>query len=136
MERPRPPKAPALPLPPATYDPSYVNSLISVLRLYFNTVDQAFRQTFASTLPVTIPSADPLVLTNESDVFVVTGTTNFNDMDGGYTGRMVVLIFADSLTVNAGGNMQVNGAFNTNTGSTMRLIFDGTNWLELHRSSN
>ena len=36
-------RAPALPLPPAEYNQAYFNSLNNVLRLYFNQVDQAFR---------------------------------------------------------------------------------------------
>ena len=36
-------RAPALPLPPKEYDQTYFNSMNNVLRLYFNQVDQAFR---------------------------------------------------------------------------------------------
>jgi hypothetical protein len=36
-------RAPALPLPPTEYNQAYFNSMNNVLRLYFNQVDQAFR---------------------------------------------------------------------------------------------
>jgi len=36
-------RAPALPLPPTEYSQAYFNSMNNVLRLYFNQVDQAFR---------------------------------------------------------------------------------------------
>jgi hypothetical protein len=37
-------KAPALPLPTPVYDPNYVNQLLSVLRLYFNQLDNLLGQ--------------------------------------------------------------------------------------------
>lgn len=37
--------APALPLPPAEYSQQYFDSINSVLRLYFNQLDQALRST-------------------------------------------------------------------------------------------
>lgn len=36
-------KAPALPIPPAEYNQAYFVNMNNVLRLYFNQVDQAFR---------------------------------------------------------------------------------------------
>ena len=36
-------RAPALPLPPTEYNQDYFNRMNNVLRLYFNQVDQAFR---------------------------------------------------------------------------------------------
>ena len=36
-------RAPALPLPPMEYDQAYFNRLNNIFRLYFNQVDQAFR---------------------------------------------------------------------------------------------
>ena len=41
-------RAPALPLPPKEYDQTYFNSMNNVLRLYFNQVDQAFRNTYVN----------------------------------------------------------------------------------------
>mgnify|MGYP003631175670 FL=1 len=40
--------APALPLPPATYDQRYFDGINNVLRIYFNQVDQALRSSRAS----------------------------------------------------------------------------------------
>ena len=36
-------RAPALPLPPVEYTQAYSNGMNNILRLYFNQVDQAFR---------------------------------------------------------------------------------------------
>ena len=43
-----PTKAPALPLPPVSYDQRYVDQLLSILRLYFNTLDN-FTQPLSTT---------------------------------------------------------------------------------------
>ena len=36
-------RAPALPLPPVEYNQQYFDSMNNVLRIYFNQLDQAFR---------------------------------------------------------------------------------------------
>ena len=41
-------KAPALPLPPATYEQRYFDGVNNILRIYFNQVDQALRSSRAS----------------------------------------------------------------------------------------
>ena len=50
-------KAPALPFPTNTYDPNYFNQLLSVLRIYFNQLDNLLNQIVATTanpIPVSI----------------------------------------------------------------------------------
>jgi hypothetical protein len=44
----RPPKAPNLPLAPADYERKYTHQINDVLRLYFNTIDNAFQALFGS----------------------------------------------------------------------------------------
>ena len=50
-------RAPALPLPTRTYDPQYFDKLLSVLRIYFNQLDNILERIVdgsATTVPVSI----------------------------------------------------------------------------------
>lgn len=134
--QPRAPKSSVLPTPPNNYDPLYFNQLLLNLRMYFGQMDAALQRLFSSTVPATVASADPLPITDTPNVFHVTGTTGFDDIAASYNGRELTLLFDGALTVAPSGTLLVDGAFVTNAGSTLKLIYDGTAWRELSRSAN
>lgn len=85
-----------------------------------------------------VASADPLHLPGHlGDVFIVTGTTNFGTLTGGYPGRKVTLLFAGALTVANGGSMRLNGgvSFVTAAGRSLTLVWDGSIWREVGRAT-
>lgn len=87
------------------------------------------------TLP-TVASADPLNLPGHvGDTFLVTGTTGFGTLNGGYPGRTVKLFFAGALTILNGASMRLNGSANfvTAAGSSLTLTWAGTQWREVGR---
>lgn len=84
----------------------------------------------------TIASAAPLLLPANGEVFSVTGTAGFGNINGGYAGRIVTLIFDDALTVSDGGTINMAGNFVTTTGDTLTLVHDGSSWYEVSRSVN
>lgn len=84
-----------------------------------------------------IPSADPLLLPVNGELFQVTGTTSFGTMGAGWKDRRVTLTFTDVLTIYDGGaSLKIAGNFVTANNSTIQFVYDGTAWLELSRSSN
>jgi hypothetical protein len=87
---------------------------------------------------VVIASADPLVLTGNSQFFEVTGATNFGTLAGAenYAGKIVVMKFTGALTVNDGPSMKLNNSFVTTADDTLTLMSDGTSWYEVARSAN
>jgi len=87
------------------------------------------------TLP-TVASTDPLNLPGHvGDVFLVSGTTNFGTLNGGYPGRTVTLLFSGALTVLNGGSMRLNGGVNfaAASGCSLKLTWDGGTWREVGR---
>lgn len=86
--------------------------------------------------PASVASAATITLPAGRDFIIITGTTNINTINGGWKERIVTLYFADSLTVNDGGNLNLAGNFTTSANDTLVLQFDGTNWHELSRSAN
>jgi hypothetical protein len=88
------------------------------------------------TLP-SIASADPLNLPINGNAFIVTGTTNFGTISGGWAGRIVVLKFTDALTIfDGGGSVKLAGNFTSTADDMLTLLYDGNVWLELSRSAN
>ncbi|RPJ56855.1 MAG: hypothetical protein EHM12_09830 [Dehalococcoidia bacterium] len=87
----------------------------------------------------TVASADPLPLLGGSNVYNVTGTTNFGAISNGYAGRTVTLIFSDVLTVftSVGGVSTVvldaGANFTTAADNTLTLAHNGTRWYEIGR---
>ena len=102
-----PSKAPALPLPPVEYDQRYVDQLLNVLRLYFNTLDNftqplssgtggsfiqfpngAFHQDGATDLTgsMTNTSTTPIQVTSTAD-FSSAGTLRIGSEFISYTGK-------------------------------------------------
>jgi len=90
----------------------------------------------ANWLLPTIASADPLHLTgNVGDVFLISGTTGFGTLTGGYPGRKVTLFFAGALNVVNGASMRLSGGVNfaAIAGSSLTLVWNGTQWREIGR---
>lgn len=87
-------------------------------------------------LPVSVASADPLTLPKTGDFFNITGTTGFGNLAGGWTGRRVTMKFSGALTVFNGSSVNLTGSVNltTTANTTLELIHDGTQWLEVSRS--
>jgi hypothetical protein len=83
-----------------------------------------------------IPSADPLVLPMNGDVFTVTGTTGFGNLYNDWAGREVTLIFQSSLTVYDGASMHLNGDFAATADDVLKLVHNGAYWCEVSRSAN
>lgn len=86
--------------------------------------------------PRTLVSAEPLVVPPTGSFFVVTGTTGFSTLNGGWTNRQITLKFSDALTVTDGASMKLAGNFVTSADDTLTLIHDGTSWAEICRSAN
>jgi hypothetical protein len=84
----------------------------------------------------TIASASTLTVPTDRDVVRVTGTTAIDDITPSYTGRELTLIFTDTAPVNTGGNLLIGSGFSGGANRVLKLVFDGTNWQQLSRSSN
>lgn len=89
----------------------------------------------------TIPSADPLVIPINGDIFNVSGTTGFGRLEYGWMGRVVTLIFTGSLSVYSstgtdGKAIKLNSGstFNSVSNSTLTLKNNGNQWFEIGRS--
>jgi len=83
-----------------------------------------------------IASADPLNLPNSvGETILVTGTTGFGTMNGGYPGRKVTLLFGGSLTVLNGASMRLSASANfaAVSGSSISFVYTGTQWREIGR---
>lgn len=80
----------------------------------------------ASASTITIPAG--IVLAS------VTGTTTINNISVTWAGRPVILTFTGVCTVASGGNIKVRSAFTSSAGSSLSLVFDGTNWIETARA--
>lgn len=87
-----------------------------------------------------LPSAALLALPNTGTLFGVMGTAPINGIEGGWAGRVVTLIFKGTVAVsNSTGTTQSvrlasRTKFNTQTGSTLTLRHDGSQWYEVGRA--
>lgn len=81
-----------------------------------------------------IASATSITLGTDGNSFSITGTTNITTITAGPAGLVVVLIFSAALTVVNGSNLKLKSDFYTAQNSTLSLISDGTNWIELSRT--
>jgi hypothetical protein len=84
----------------------------------------------------TIASAATIALPRFYRRINVTGTTTITSITAGQPDEIVTLIFAGALTVTDGSNLRLNGNFVTTADDTLTLISDGTNWIEMARSTN
>ena len=85
---------------------------------------------------ITVASATTVTLKDVGTLFSITGTTDITSVTASGPGRIVVLKFADILTITDGSNLKIAGAFVTTADDTITLICDGTNWYEMARSRN
>lgn len=71
-------------------------------------------------------------------LFHVTGTTTITSITSTNfaTGVVITLIFDGVLTFTDGNNLKLAGNFVTAADSTITLVYDGTNWYEICRSTN
>lgn len=84
-----------------------------------------------------VASASTLAIPdNTSRLFIVSGNTNITDIAGKREDREIVLKFNGALTVTDGGNLSLNGNFNTTGNDTLSLACDGSTWYEVSRSVN
>lgn len=66
-----------------------------------------------------------------------TSATTITDFINGTAGQEIIVIFTDANTmVSDAGNLKLSGSFTSAVNSTLKLIYDGTNWQELSRSFN
>jgi hypothetical protein len=83
-----------------------------------------------------VASAATVTIPRSALVVNITGTTGITSITAAEPGRRVVLRFAGILTVTDGSNLKLAGNFTTAADSTLELVCDGTNWIELGRSAN
>ena len=100
---------------------------------FFNLTQQSGAQT---------PSGDAITVTTSHVLLGSTGTDDLDTISGGSTaGQLLILVGPASGTVNVKdgtGNLKLTDGFNFNMDSddTLMLIYDGSNWLEISRSTN
>jgi hypothetical protein len=86
-----------------------------------------------------VASASPLAAPSNYEVVEVTGTTGFSDINYGWAGRRLTLVFAASVTVSTGGggqdSLRLASTFNAATGSTLSLVHNGAIWIETGRKA-
>lgn len=89
-----------------------------------------------------VASASPLVnIPAFGSDFIITGTTNFSNLQAGWAGREVTLYFSGVLTVvhstGPADAIRLSGAanFTTTAGATLTLRHNGAQWYEVGRSA-
>lgn len=82
--------------------------------------------------------ASTSTITATGNLFHVTGTTNITSVDGtGITaGSKITIIFDGILTFTDGSNLKLATSFVTTADATITLVYDGSNWYEVSRSTN
>ena len=70
------------------------------------------------------------------NIFHVVGTTTINSISSANTisGRIIYLLFNNSITIKDGFNLSLVSDFSATIGDTLCLVCDGTYWYELSRS--
>ncbi len=95
--------------------------------------------TIASTVPdpITINTAGTIALPATGSYFRISGAGTITTIQGGWVGRILIFQFLTANTVvDASGNLQLAGNLTADNNTTLQLIYNGTNWLELSRSVN
>jgi hypothetical protein len=80
--------------------------------------------------------AGTMTLSEGTNFFNVTGTEAITSITASYSGRVVYLNFASTASLTDGSNLKLNGNFTGSADDMIMLICDGTNWIELARSTN
>ena len=109
---------------------SYANNTSGALtgvgfRISGNPIGVASTITSAATISITARSR-PLV--------TVTGSVTVTSIDATYAGDEVTLLFGSTAQLTDGSNLKLVGDFVGGATRVIRLICDGTNWLEVSRS--
>ena len=84
----------------------------------------------------TIASAATLTLPPGGSYFYITGTTSITNLSASFPERLITLQFDDVLTFTDGGNLNIAGNLVTAFKKTITLVYDGTSWVEVARSTN
>lgn len=86
---------------------------------------------------ITLASAAALAIPDRGEFFVVSGTTDITSITGDiWNGRVITLLFIDTLTLIDGGNLVIAGNFVANNADTITLGASGGNFFEISRSVN
>lgn len=87
---------------------------------------------------VGVNSAATLVLptTDQGGFWLISGTTTITGIPASWPGRLVTLVFASTAQVTDGGNLKLASNFTGAADRTLTLRCDGSNWLEVGRSTN
>lgn len=86
-------------------------------------------------IPV-IESASPLVLPNNGSIFEISGNVNFTNINYGWCGREITLVFSGTPTLSNGtgtGQLNLASSFVATAGRVLTLINNGNTWFEKAR---
>ena len=89
----------------------------------------------------TIASADPISPSINGDLFIVSGTTSFGGMNGGWAGRIVTLVFSGALSIfsSTGSATAIrlasDATYTSAANSSITLLYTGSQWVEIGRSA-
>ena len=87
--------------------------------------------------PPTVTSASTIIPPTGYRYFFVDGTTAIGNIQITQLGRVITMIFKSNITVNdAIGNIKLNGTFNATPDDSLTLLYDGSFYIELSRSTN
>jgi len=105
----------------------------AILETFGSTNNNRFMNIYANE-PTTIASAANLTIPANANVrFNIAGTTPITSIAASRKDRIIVLFFGEFLTIINGSNLKLNGDFTARPYSTLTLICDGTNWIEIGR---
>lgn len=91
------------------------------------------RGAVATNQTTAIASASTITFPLGHEVMNVTGTTTINDITASFLFREITLLFNTACTV-TDGNIKLAGAFTSTAGSSLTLLYNGTNWVEKSRA--
>jgi hypothetical protein len=85
----------------------------------------------------TVASAASLTLPIGARTFIISGGTSITSIVAtGFEGERVTLIFEGPLTLTDGGNLRLQGNYNTTADDTITLVCAGGNWFDCGRGVN
>ena len=83
-----------------------------------------------------VASATTLVVPAEYDRATVSGSTSITSIQATYDGHLLELVFSSTAQLTDGSNIKAAGNFTGGADRVWRGRCDGTNWLEISRSTN
>lgn len=105
---------------------AYASGLGSTDTLIGNDTDDA----------VSIASGATVTLPMSGTWFTISGTTGITAIEGHWVGREVTLKFDSGVTVTDGGDLKLEGDFNSTANDTLHMVSGGAAWFEKGRSAN